>query len=252
MIHYVTTCNKKLYEFSGQKLLLSFIEHKIPGRLYIYSEDKLEEFNQPNIFYRDIRSEFYNNFFLLNKDVIPDYAGGTAVACKCNADPLKFNKERQHKKGCYYNYWNRNLYRWFNKIAALAKHPKEKQIIVWLDIDCQFIGHLPEEYVATSLGMRQICWFKSKGRPYPDTGIVIYGELQIIDALVYRYESGMFRQDIRWDDCYQLNAVIHTMDYLVVDLAEGLVTTRPIEESKCGRKYITHFKGLHGNAGLVK
>lgn len=195
-------------------------------------------------------SEFLKAFLAKNHDIIPEYYGGLAKPCKCNKNPLEMAKAKFHKKGCYFNYWNRNVYRWIHKLAALNYAYQMYETIVWLDCDTFFQKYVSKEFILDSFKGTKTFYFKGPRREVEETGIVGYRSKKFIEAYIEKYRSGEFRKYVRWDDCYLYQMTRRDTRIEANDLGKHCVTTDPIPESFFGQ-YISHKKGTHGRSGLV-
>lgn len=246
---YVTSFNRKLYYATGQYLVNSFLETDSEGVLLLTYDEFPIYTREENIIQFNLgHSVWLHDFFKSNPDILP----ANIQPCKCNNDPVNLSKVKFHKKGCYFTYWNRYLYRWINKIASLeyAVNTLLYTDIVWLDCDCLFKQKVTEEYILGQFKGHDTFYFKGPRREVEETGIVGYRNVQFIKSYIYRYTSGNFRNNIRWDDCYQYQMARKEYKIKSIDLGRHCITTDPIPESNFGQ-YITHTKGKHNRLGIV-
>jgi hypothetical protein len=83
-----------------------------------------------------------------------------------------------------------------------------------------------------------------------ETGIVGYwlsnSGRKVLDALIARYTSGIFRKDPRWDDSYQTQMAVIGTKVPAVDLAYKVGDFSQVIPFSPVGEYIEHFKGRHG------
>lgn len=246
---YVTSFNRELYNATGRFLVNSFIETDSEGVLLLTYNDRPVYTRQENIIQFNLsQSLWLKKFFENNPDILPE----NIKPCKCNNDPVNLSKVRYHKKGCHFTYWNRYLYRWIHKIAALeyVVNTLLYTDIVWLDCDCFFKQKVTEDWLISQFKGTETFYFKGPRREVEETGIVGYRNLAFIKGYIDRYTTGKFRQDPRWDDCYQYQMSCQSTRLRSIDLGRHCITTNPIPESNFGQ-YITHTKGKHNRLGIV-
>jgi hypothetical protein len=246
---YVTSFNSKLFNATGHNLVKSFIETDSEGILLLTYDEypiRIGTLVENIIQYKLSTSQWLQNFWKENPDII------SPIPCKCNNDSINLSKVRFHKKGCHFTYWNRYLYRWIHKIAALEYviNTLLYKDIVWLDCDCFFLERTTEKFILEQFKGTDTFYFKGPRREVEETGIVGYRNADFIKTYINRYTLGLFRNDPRWDDCYQYQMARKETKVSSIDLGRHCVTTDPIPESHFGQ-YISHKKGSHNRLGVV-
>lgn len=256
---WVTSYNAAIWSASAKHLWKSFKEHKIPGKLLAGRE----EYNDGIPGFDVSKTEYRMNWLEENDDIVPPIP-----ICNC---PLPWSVSDadhtgQHgyaksigSKVCHHTWWNRNAYRWHNKIATLVEilrtqEFREDSLLFWIDSDCLFTQPITKAFLNDVLfpGESQVCYLRGD-RKVIETGFFgIRGRYSIekfIAAVRYTYKKRHLRTLQRWDDSYVIQHVLftnHGKNFFRNDLAT--VKTRQgdvFPDSKIGQ-FITHDKGRHG------
>jgi hypothetical protein len=247
MITYVTSFNKELYKASGKLLVQSFNKHNNKDQLLVTYEGF--KFSEPH---KRIKSFDITNhtllqqFFEINKDVIPGSLGGNSKPCKCSkrAHSKKFGKDNI----CHNTWFNRNAFRYFRKFVALnyaLSKARDNDKLIWLDSDCHFVKHVYKKFILALFNGTDNFYIKGP-RPIDESGIfglnVCIDTRNFIYKIITNYLDKSFREQIRWDDSSQL-----------MTSRKKRFSTNDIHPNiKELRKNIVHTKGIHGRAGLMK
>lgn len=252
---FVTSFAADMYEASGRDLIASFAKHQPDERLLVCSEGmSVGQAGAGSRFleYSLDGDRFLHDWLAANRDIIPTHLGGDATPCDC---PGRDDRHARHsKKGCHWQWMNRNASRWFRKVASLryaASLPYP--YVVWVDADV-VIGHRLDAKAVRRLLDGAAMFFCKGHRPAVESGVLGFdmhgGGRLLVDRLCDRYTSGMFRYDERWDDGYQIGVTaalataLKTRD-LVHPTALKNVTNDVIPRTDLA-KYLTHRKGRHG------
>lgn len=264
-ILYVTSFAKDMYLMTGRRLIYSFfIEYGLIGGesnqnlLVCYENfdfDSLNPFPERILTYPLHTSQFLINWLHKNKDIIPDYLGGTATQ-ESHPDIFAIN-------------WNKKSSRWFRKIAALhyAHHQygEQYQYIVWCDSDIYFKNTLPKNLIIQQfdkigvwyhLGIRR----RQKNNGF-ESGFIgfnrLFGGFDLLLKVFNIYSNGEFRKLQRWDDGWVFRYVIldHNPDpstFTIKDLVPiqfklsvDVIDVGPFKD------FIKHDKGLHAKHKIM-
>lgn len=252
---FVTSFKPDMYTATGKHLLDSFGSYCNDAEMFACVEEFGESVPQtrPHVSFYDITADdMLLEWLRSNTDLIPKHLGGAAEPCNCPV--TGFGIEETHRAGCSYCWYNRNAARWFRKLVALKcacrNFPNRK--LIWIDSDCRFKADLYGKTIASWFQNCSGFYFKSPQRKVLESGILgldlgIAGS-EFIRAVIERYMSGEFRQDLRWDDGYQIQMVINQRtDIELTDLAPTALPwhAEVIATSQVGR-YIEHYRGTHG------
>lgn len=255
-ILFVTSYSKDIYEVSGRRLLESFqvVGQKSPV-LVCYEQQRPDGYTRdPYLPYDLAKDSFLQDWLEDNKDVIPDYLGGTMTICKCKDAGKRHSP--YHSKGCYWHWMNRNASRWFRKIASMRHafqiaETMKPEMIVWLDADSYLIQKMPVTFLEEQLDGSDIFYFRGH-REAAETGVICFRNNErsraFLAALCYRYVSKEYQKHHRWDDGYQFTTLTQPhADYATTrDLVHptkwnlktnDVVPTTPI------KRYLVHAKG---------
>lgn len=254
-----------MWKPTASRLLWSFVKQEIDGRLVAFTEGiNAASLWEPTqlVSLVPLASPHLETFLEANRSVIPKHLGGDFIRCKCqNAD----DPHRPHRDGCSGWWWCRNAYLWMRKAIVLEQvinspaqngNPDAAEILVWLDADTYFTATLRAETVEQCFGKDAGVFYLQNRRQHPETGVVGYhmqrGGRLIIERLLDRYMSGRFRQDPRWDDCWQLMQVLReSRDVKSVDIATAVgARSQVLPHSPLG-KYLVHEKGTHKRKGIL-
>lgn len=257
---WVSSCGPDMWAASGKTLVSTFLKTKTDGLLAVGLEGAAV-LPPP----RDSRVEFWDlgadpwlaAWLARNADLIPTHLGGRHPGvCRCPGGPLDVHDKR-HRMPCIGHWFNRNAARWFRKIAALkaalARYP-DRDTVVWVDSDVVFRRPTTADHVAGWFHRTKACFYLKNKRPVLEAGVVGYKLPQakpLLDALFARYESGRFRTDPRWDDCYQLQKALDEAKVPAADLAYAVGPNAKVVESSAVGPFLAHGKGQHRAAGVM-
>ena len=271
---WITSFNRKLYEFSGKKFIQTFANSGVKGDLLITHEGMGEKFESEVLlsvpgpvgskilFYDLDRDTYLQGWLKTNRDIIPRHLGGKAVQCPCPGSENLHPRQKHIRASCHWTWWNRNCSRWFRKIPSIRQAMQMGyRYIVWIDCDCWFTEDAYEFRIANILGGLDGFFLKSPHRKVPECGIVGYDldsayAREVIRLVEYKYDSGNFRLLDRWDDsyvwwCCTKIARRQFPHSEFNDLASEVIVRNGhvVESSRIG-KYIRHNKGEHARQGL--
>lgn len=256
-ILYLTSFNKELYEASGKKLIESY---KKTNQLQ-YSNLLCTYENMPlpvdeNIIFFDItNNKILTNFLNLYSDKIPKYLGGKTEPCKCKNPCGKQTKD--HIRGCYFTWWNRNCFRWFKKVVSLVEAAfSSAKYLIWIDSDCEFKKQITSDFIKNLFQDNTVIFMKGNGRIVDETGF--FGikldtkGREFINRLYDFYMNGDVFNLIRWDDGYVFTK-LHQRMYPYIksrDLVLNSNGSRVMERSLI-KQYVIHNKGIHGEKKIM-
>ncbi len=266
---WVTSFNKEIYRASGKALIESFIATEIYGDLFIgYENDNFAQVGQNIYKYYNLHSSnFAKRWIKENQDLIPVDKGGTMIPCTC-ADPWA-KQERLHRPGCYHTWFNRNTYRFVNKIFTLHEALKHYDrttysyynYIIWIDADCLFKKQITSDIIEEVIfnDCKADLTILRGPRDFLEAGLVGYN-INIIEGYdllagyICKYLNREFRKELIWDDCHVLEAVIAQERPIVHDLATTICGKhKDVFKASLIGEYISHDKGRHGRKlGLFK
>ena len=207
-ILFVTSFNKKIYNFTGKNLVKSFINFSNDTNinLLVTYEDFNFNFNHTNIIVKNVMSSFLKKILIDNKDVIPMCYGGEAT--QYNNPSLYNTKEK----------YNFQASRWFRKLAALEiayrEFRKEYEYIIWIDSDCLFLDYFDYNTLILPLNNKILGYYYGPRRLQRNHGIET--GLVFINKLAYNIlydwfsllKDKLFRKIKRWDDGYLLKYLL--------------------------------------------
>jgi hypothetical protein len=270
---YVTSFAEDMYNSSGKKLLRSYVNTHQKGDLLVCYEnfDFSHEYNTIN----KIHSYDLGKYgFLLqwledNKDVIPEYLGGTV---------------KEENNSFIYLPQNRKASRWFRKIAALhyAVYELNKNIsktdrydtIIWIDSDCIFERRISHNLIEKAFNNTGAFYHFGGWRKHRDKGVESgfigfqkknYG-FNLLDKVFDMYTLQLYRKLPRWEDGYIFRIVFETLynhrvmhnsinNYIRNETVQlygndlipmtSVFYMNNIIKFGIFNKYITHNKGIH-------
>ena len=208
---FVTSFNKELYEASGKNLIKSYKKtNQIQYSSLICGIDYDVGYQtEESIIWWPLRhNSILTNFLNTYKDKIPEYLGGTAKPCNCK-EPWAKN-EKHHIKGCHFTWWNRNCFRWLNKLALIDDVVTyyDSKYIIWIDSDCIFKKQMSEHFLDHIFKGSDLVYFKGPARLVDETGVfgIRLNERgrSFIMKLKQLYMSGYIFKLKRWDDSYAI------------------------------------------------
>lgn len=253
-ILFVTSFNEEMYKATGKALVESFLQ-KIE-----YSEAKLyiahEGFpfitnDNPKLYIHNVVDDWLLQILHDNKDVIPKYLGGSAEKCNCKNPYGK--RDWDHKKGCYFTWWNRNFSRWLRKISAIrqAFAYNESELLsfdylLWVDSDCVFRRDFRPENIFVHDA--SIIYMKGRFREAIESGIIGFKNnvtgSEAFKKVAQCYSTGEFRKFKRWDDGYIFTKIL--LEYPTLDLVRPNYKKPDVANASLFNKFIQHNKGTHG------
>lgn len=236
----MTSFNNIIYKNSGRGLIESFERECPEGGLFVAAENMEPPFGSwaKSRWIHAVsidESPLLHEWLYRNRDVIPKSIGG------------EYEGEKQ-------SWWNRNAACWFRKVVALDAAIKSSamegvRILVWIDADCRFIGNpLFHEYEGW-LGGAGCFYMQGPRRKHPETSIVGYdienGGMEVVNRLIERYREGVFREDERWDDCWQLMRALDDTKIPSNDLFGGYGKVGRVVEHSALKDFFEHDKGIN-------
>jgi hypothetical protein len=250
-IIFITSSTKKMYEFSGIKLLKSFIKHQQNNKLIYFTENFKLDIEHDNIIQYDIINyPFLKDWLVKFKHIIPIQFGGI----------YDYTKDKHaRKKGLYPQKtkdWNYKCSLWFRKIASLHYTKTfygNYQKIIWLDNDCIIQKELNKTFIDSLFANTQMFYFLGKKRKSMDFGVEAgfigwkkcNQELCFLQKLFEFYINGDFIKEKRWDDGYVIKRLLelHFINY-GNDISKGSKLINVMEVSYI-TEFIIHKKGVH-------
>ncbi len=256
---YVTSFIPAMYPISAKDMIRSFASTKSEGRMLIchegYNKKSIPGFPAKRLLLWNLdESAWLKDWLGRNADIIPVALGGKAGRCDCSYPD---NPQKNHKPKCPGWWWNKNASRWFRKIVCLRYAIENYSFdeIIWVDCDVKFLKKLKEETVHSWFTGKDVFFLQNKRR-HPETGVVGYNMLgkgrELIEIIADWYDSGRFREEPRWDDCWQLMKVLEKHQEISrIDLASGVAARSQVIPTSPLRGYFIHTKGRHKRAKVI-
>ena len=249
---FVTSSTKKMYDFSGKKLVSSFLKYQKNNTLVYLTENFKLDSNHSNIIEYDIvKYPFLLNWLDKYKDIIPLQFGGQ----------YDYNKDKDAlKKGLYPKKtkdWNYKCSLWFRKIASLhyvRNNCMSNDIdkIIWIDNDCEIKSEINDSFIKKIFNNKSMFYFLGDRRKSMDFGVESgfigwnnTDNFIFLEILFEYYINGKFKKLKRWDDGYIIKYILENdLKKYGNDIAKGssLINVMEIDTIK---KYIVHHKGVH-------
>jgi len=256
---WVTSFNRRLYDLSGHAFVESFNNHTSVGTLFIGAEDGLHvhDYGKRAVTYNLGEDAYVAGWLAENNHVIPVEYGGSAVPCDCKCPRSGGNKEHpraDHKRGCYWSWFNRNAFRWFKKIPTIAAAQKETNpdVMVWIDCDCFLTRDIKPEMVGDLSKLYDILYMKGPFRDIPEGGLVVYNLRRrggdFFHRVMEHYSGQQFQLHYRWDDSYVLWCVIKNENFECLDIVTQGGRDSHVMKHSLLKEYIAHNKGYHARA----
>ena len=258
----VTSFSARILKQSGLPLLTSYLQNENNFPFLIGLEDVTpQEIPQAKCFHSCdvLNSLFFKNWMKQHGDIVPvEFGGRSTHVCKCPGGPF-ISTSKKHKPRCPAAWFNYNAARWFRKIVTLRyaqEQDNQYSSIIWIDADCLFCGKITEPVVDGWFQGHDAFYLKNK-RPVMETGVFGFNILgngsHLLQKLIHRYDSGMFRKEDRWDDSMQLQKVLLQPNTKAIDLAKTVTGNSDVVENSILKHHITHDKGRHGRKlGIFK
>lgn len=268
---YVTSFSKKLYEYSGKKLIESYLKYDIKDPILICTEDFEYESDNPRIMTSYIGDDEYLTKWLTdNEDIIPIDRGGkseisyNALVNEMNKYCILYNPSKRieylHKT---MNYRTKDFFmKMVSLKRALDEYGSKYDYIIWIDCDCVFKGQLLSYYVI-SMFDEKYGMFYHQGRARNkidngyETGFTGYskkhGGYEIMKRIFECYGNGDFRKYVGWYDGYITRMISESSkDILQIDLVSNSIISNVMEIDSPLKNYIKHNKGIHTKKGIIK
>jgi len=245
---FVTSFNEIIFKLSGLRLLYTFIEHNIDGKLLICYEDSdntkylnsiIKKKWSKFIFYNLDNYKYLHNFLDENKNLIIEKYGGS-------------------KKELYDNHWNNTFSLWFRKIASLnyaLDNFNKKEYLIWIDADCFFKKHLSNKLIQESFNNTYCFYHLGKWRYVNNDKSIESGFIGfkkdmgyvLLQQVIAEYKDKKFLKYKRWDDGHVMGQIILNSPIKSIDLASDVPkrTTYNVIRKCIFKDYITHNKGCH-------
>jgi len=251
-IQYWTSFNSQIYDLSGRKLITSYLTHAPEGDFICAYEEMSNPIEKGICSWQVTSSGRIHDFKIKFADKIPDSLGGNTQPCNCK-NPFG-KRDRDHKKGCYFTWWNRNCFRWFRKIVALeeALFPGQLNLkyVVWIDADCTFKKKITLDVLDNIFEDNDFIYMKGPKRLAIESGIlgIRYSEtgMNFINEIMKLYMSGEIFNLIRWDDGYIFTKMINQFHIKSRDIVSKKCNSTRVVEHSLFKDYIIHNKGIHG------
>ena len=252
-ILFVTSFNEKLYDFTGENLVKSFIFNNDDDDidLLVCYEDFNFNIKNNRVKTENVNTNFLKKILEENKDCIPLCYGGEATII---SNPELYCKDKKY---------NFQASRWFRKLAALeiaySKFRNSYEYIVWIDSDCLFLSKFNSELFLKPLQNKHFGYFYGPKRLMKDhgieTGLVIFNEnaFYIIKDWFSLLKNKQFKLVNRWDDGYLLKYLLIDLKYKNdnhIDFSQNLCRLNPMDYGPY-TKIIKHLKGIHQNNNVV-
>ena len=243
---YLTSFPADMFEKCGKNLLESYVRIGAPNKLLVCTEGVSDIGSKYPVTTYDLAGyDYLQRFLKTNADIIPTYLGGKLAPCRC---PKRHIMHAPHLPGCRQSYMNRNMSRWFRKVASYryASKKYDPDIMLWLDADCIFNKELPNEKLEKYFNNKSVFYFRAH-RPAPETGILGFDFRKrgkdFIKLLCHIYDSKDFRKLARMDDGYVTGKVIDTKRIDTHDVVAGRKPTNNVIPYSDISEFLTHNKG---------
>ena len=253
-ILFVTSFNKKIYDFTGINLIASFNTYCQDDNIDILVAYENFNFknNNKNIISENVMTEFLTNILQENSDIIPTCYGGKANVIN---NPELYNTKKKY---------NFQASRWFRKLAALEiayiKYRDKYEYIIWIDSDCLFLKDFNYNDLIIPLNNKILGYYYGCKRLMKnhgiETGLVFFQKTayNILYDWFNLISNKEFRKVERWDDGYLLKYLLIDKKYpnndKFIDFAEDIVRLNPIDYGPY-TSIIKHMKGIHQNNNIV-
>lgn len=258
----VTSFTRAMFAVTGSRMVRSFLASGTEGTLLVCHEgfpDRQELRHSRVRTYKLERSRLLREWLATHRDIIPEALGGAAGPCAC---PERLKPFGAHVPRCHGFWFNYSAARWFRKVVSLdyASRVMDYDCLLWLDADCTFTQPLTTQVVREAFQDKSVLYLKSPAREVLESGVLGVRNnpegRAFLQAVVERYRSGAFRQDLRWDDGYQFQMTLQAHPEIpALDAASDATGAWPyghvVPHSPFG-PYLTHRKGTHAFAlGLL-
>jgi len=244
-ILFCSTFNQKLYECSGKQLVETFTKFVPWGTIFISHEDDIRLPQQNIISYNLHTDKFLQSWLKNNSDIIPQKFGGEA-----DITGEMFTQTKQHG-------FRRRASMWFRKIANLNQCLKyaiknNYSYIVGLDCDVVFKKTLPLDLLINLIENNDLLGYYGPKRKSIDRGLecgLVMFNLkkkgrEFLECIFELYQSGNFKNYLRWDDSYLFAKTIEQKGFRFKDLAVHPTDSRAMDYGPLV-KYLIHNKGSH-------
>ena len=253
-ILFVTSFNKKIYDFTGINLIASFntyCQDENIDILVAYENFNFKN-NNKNIISENVMTEFLTNILQENSDIIPTCYGGKATIIN---NPQLYNTKKKY---------NFQASRWFRKLSALEiayrKYRDKYEYIIWIDSDCLFLRDFNYDELINPLNSKILGYYYGPRRLDRnhgiETGLVFFHKsaYNIIYDWYNLLSTKEFRSVERWDDGYLLKYLLIDKKYEnndnFIDFAKDISRLNPIDYGPY-TSIIKHMKGIHQNNNIV-
>ena len=252
-ILFVTSFNKKIYQISGVRLILSYLKFKIDSDLLITYEgnnlflDNLIKKHERIKYYNLNNYDYLNNWLKENEDIIPTKYGG-------KYKPYQFNNEIDVK---LLNKFNMKASLWFRKIAslkyALDNYKNNYKYIIWIDADAFFIQNLSNQYVYNIFNNTYCFYHLGLYRAIKtlcsvESGLIGFKSndgYKLLYEIIDKYNNKEFMKYERWDDGHIIGNVIIDSDIKTYDVINSILEDLNVMNFGPFKDYIKHLKGTH-------
>tara|TARA_R110002020_G_scaffold3005_8_gene13922 strand:+ start:1312 stop:2148 length:837 start_codon:yes stop_codon:yes gene_type:complete len=262
---YVTSFNKPMFEATGKRMVMSFINAGVEGDLLItYEQEIAEEIPKADsILLFDLDSdEFLLGWLEANKDVILEEFGGEFKGCDCDKLNSSEHHMLNHVKYCPAMAFNKRACFWFRKIAAMreamriAKEDNRYDRVVFIDSDVVFKRGIPEQYMDSVFKGAGFFFHLGEHRARIQTGIesgfIGFSRenkgFKFLQIVIDSFVTKDFRRFDRWDDGYVFRRLWEEHPEIPSKDVVGKHPLKPyahVVRYGAFAKYLEHEKGCH-------
>tara|TARA_A100001515_G_C4579298_1_gene212469 strand:+ start:960 stop:1796 length:837 start_codon:yes stop_codon:yes gene_type:complete len=262
---YVTSFNKKIFKFTGKRMIDSFLHAGVEGDLLVTHEEGIAEDIQSadNIVLFDLDSDpFLHNWLDENKDIIFEEFGGTFKGCDCDKLPASKHYLKGHVRHCPGLGFNKRACFWFRKIAAMkeamriANEDNQYDRVVFIDSDVVFKTAITESYMDSIFKGAGFFFHLGPHRSRIQTGIesgfIGFSRankgFDFLQMVIDSFVTKDFRRFDRWDDGYVFRKVWEEHPEIPSKDVVGNHPLKPyahVVRYGAFAKYLEHEKGSH-------
>lgn len=210
----VTSYNRAMFDASAYRLLESFARVEQPGHLLSCYEGEIPLPRSLHLLWENLDEyEPLQTWLKNNRDVMPVHLGGRVEKCNC---PGRNELHGRHRKGCSFQYMNRNASRFFRKVASLylaSSSPVYENVryLLWVDADVVFKKALPLAVIQEKLDGAALFYFRGH-RPGVESGVLAFdlerGGRDFLFKMWQQYWRRKYLNYERWDDGFQWGVLL--------------------------------------------
>lgn len=233
----MTTFDQTLFDYSGTRLLESFLDNQTDGKLMICHENM----STP---------EALDGFRLIPLDI--------------TRNGILIEWDQKYRKKCEQQtiFWNKRAWQWYRKnlslrLALETQFGPDIDWIIWVDSDCEILADISIEFLQETMEGAAVSYFKGT-RSYTETGVMMFNlrsklgsARDFIDHMGQCYDSGEFMKLVRWDDCWVFDHIRKSFPAKMF-LDKGGKHDRKLRilDFVPFGKFIHHHKGIHSRSGV--